>query len=309
PEWDEARLARPFADLETAVLKRRTTTLTRPDNHLLRDLGGYLVALHERRSWDSRADVTWRRLEASLQDLGQGFESMAIVERRERQVPVLVRRGMELRLGELSDGYQAFLVVVFDLLLRYLYLFPLLDDPLQGEALVVIDEVDLHLHPRWQRTVVGQLVELFPRTQFVLTAHSPAVVQGAIDEGFRVTVLCEKEDRATLTELEPPAPEHLRGAEIGSLWVDEGLFAVPSRYSRRVEAQEEEARRLREKIEAGEATEADRRQLISLLEELEVLQADDEKRRSQGPLLSELAKAQIGFLRQLDGMIQGGGKA
>ena len=53
----------------------------------------------------------------------------------------------------------------------------------------VVDEVDLHLHPSWQRTVAAQLMELLPETQFILTTHSPSVVQGAIDRNQGVVSL------------------------------------------------------------------------------------------------------------------------
>ena len=65
-------------------------------------------------------------------------------------------------------------------------------DPMRRPATVVIDEVDLHLHPRWERNVVRQLGKLFPETQLILTTHSVAVVQGAIDYGHEVLVFREK---------------------------------------------------------------------------------------------------------------------
>src|SRR5262249_61761394 len=104
-------------------------------------------------------------------------------------IPKIIRRGVHLGINELSDGYQAMLVILFDLILRYAYLFPTLDKRLEGTATVIIDEVDLHLHVRWQRTVLRQLTTLFPGTQFVVTTHSPAVVQPAIDDGHPIIVL------------------------------------------------------------------------------------------------------------------------
>lgn len=54
---------------------------------------------------------------------------------------------------------------------------PELDDPLQGKGVVLIDEVELHLHPKWQREIVEKLRGTFPCMQFILTTHSPFVVQ------------------------------------------------------------------------------------------------------------------------------------
>lgn len=58
---------------------------------------------------------------------------------------------------------------------------PSLPDPLQGRGIVMIDEVDLHLHPRWQAGIISRLRSAFPNCQFILTSHSPLVVSNAPD--------------------------------------------------------------------------------------------------------------------------------
>ena len=58
---------------------------------------------------------------------------------------------------------------------------PSMNNPLHGDGIVLIDEVDLHLHPRWQRSLIRQLSETFPNCQFVLTTHSPLVISDAKD--------------------------------------------------------------------------------------------------------------------------------
>ena len=91
-----------------------------------------------------------------------------------------VRRGSEF--SQLSDGERGILALVLDLTRRLAQANPHLDDPAaEAEAVVLIDEIDLHLHPTWQRTIMAYLSERFPRTQFVVTAHSPLVVQAASD--------------------------------------------------------------------------------------------------------------------------------
>jgi len=56
-----------------------------------------------------------------------------------------------------------------------------LDDPLSdADAVVLIDEIDLHLHPKWQRQIVRNLTRVFPRCQFIATTHSPQVI-GEVD--------------------------------------------------------------------------------------------------------------------------------
>ena len=68
---------------------------------------------------------------------------------------------------------------VVDLASRLFERYPQSDNPLAEPAVVLVDEIDLHLHPRFQRILMEYLTELFPRTQFIATAHSPLVVQAA----------------------------------------------------------------------------------------------------------------------------------
>ena len=77
----------------------------------------------------------------------------------------------------LPDRTERTLGLVIDLSSRMAMANPHLDDPLAAEAVVMIDEVDLHLHPEWQRRVVGDLLVTFPNTQFIITTHSPFIVE------------------------------------------------------------------------------------------------------------------------------------
>lgn len=85
--------------------------------------------------------------------------------------------GETLDVMQLSDGYKTLLGLVIDLGIRMGLANPHLDNPLTAQAVVMIDEVDLHLHPSWQRRVLGDLLRTFPNTQFILTTHSPFVVE------------------------------------------------------------------------------------------------------------------------------------
>lgn len=121
-------------ELAHGALERRTTTLSRPDGRLLRDLSRYLVAIHEARSSDPGMQTIWERLQRSLPALQQSLERIEMVRGEMAYIPMIIRRGVRLGLHELSDGYQAFLVILFDLILRYAYLFSTLKDPLEGIA-------------------------------------------------------------------------------------------------------------------------------------------------------------------------------
>lgn len=87
------------------------------------------------------------------------------------------KQGQILDLTQMSDGERSLLAMMIDLCRRLVLANPELDDPLQGTGVVLIDEVELHLHPQWQRGIVEKLRRTFPRMQFILTTHSPFVVQ------------------------------------------------------------------------------------------------------------------------------------
>ncbi|MCP9915272.1 AAA family ATPase [Cyanobium sp. ATX 6F1] len=84
----------------------------------------------------------------------------------------------DLELSQLSDGYKTMIGVAIDLSRRMAAGNPDMDNPLESPAIVMIDEVDLHLHPAWQQRIVSDLLKCFPNTQFIVTTHSPIIVEG-----------------------------------------------------------------------------------------------------------------------------------
>lgn len=89
---------------------------------------------------------------------------------------VLRKEGKELPLDTLSDGERGSILLVADLAQRLVTANPGASDPLSGPGIVLIDEIELHLHPRWQRAILPALTETFPECQFVVTTHSPQVL-------------------------------------------------------------------------------------------------------------------------------------
>ncbi len=76
----------------------------------------------------------------------------------------------------LSHGQRSVLFMVADLLSRLEILNPHLADPRQSPGVVIIDEIELHLHPTWQQTIIDSLLKIFPNMQFIITTHSPQVI-------------------------------------------------------------------------------------------------------------------------------------
>lgn len=98
----------------------------------------------------------------------------------------------KVALQDLSDGYQAMLAIVLEILTQAALHGGAVPDPNQLHAVVLIDEIEAHLHPRWQRSVVPLLRKVFPYIQFVVTTHSPLVVASA--EPGEVQVLTVDQD-------------------------------------------------------------------------------------------------------------------
>lgn len=127
-----------------------------------------------------------------------------------------------LRIEQLSDGYKIMVAMVADIASRMAEANPYLPDPLLSTGIILIDEIDLHLHPKWQRRVVAQLNRTFPNIQFILTTHSPVILSGASSIAQIVQLPDVLKDGD-----EYPAPQDLDTMDIGQILLSE-LFGLPS---------------------------------------------------------------------------------
>lgn len=171
----------------------------------------------------------------------------------------------EVPVSELGLGYQSTLAWVVDLAARMMLAYPESDDPLAEPAVVLIDEIDLHLHPRWQRTLLAQLTERFPNTQFIATAHSPLVVQAAPDA--HVAVLRRDGDQVVIDQ-KLPSVRHWRVDQI----LTSELFGLPSARDVSLDARLAERDRL---LAKPTLSAADKARLDALREELGTLPGGD----------------------------------
>jgi energy-coupling factor transporter ATP-binding protein EcfA2 len=89
-------------------------------------------------------------------------------------------------MGNLSLGYQTVLAWTADIAWRLLNHYPDCTNPLVEPAIVIVDEIDLHLHPQWQRAMRAHLTQHFPAVQFIATAHSPLMAQDALETNLAV---------------------------------------------------------------------------------------------------------------------------
>ena len=106
-----------------------------------------------------------------------GFKKLAIKRNPLRMQ--LEKEGKVLNVEQLSQGERDLLALVGDLTRRIVIANPALKNPLLGEGIVLIDEVELHLHPKWQRQMMQLLCTTFPNVQFIVSTHSPQILSEA----------------------------------------------------------------------------------------------------------------------------------
>ena len=97
-----------------------------------------------------------------------------------------------LNVGQLSEGEKCTLALAGDLARRLAIANPGMAEPLNGTGVVLIDEIDLHLHPGWQQEIVHNLLGTFPNCQFIVTTHSPQILTTLRAENIRMLLRDEK---------------------------------------------------------------------------------------------------------------------
>jgi hypothetical protein len=106
---------------------------------------------------------------------------------------------------QLSQGMMSVYAWVGTLLQRMFEIYPSSPDPTREAALVLVDELDAHLHPEWQQQLVGLLKDHFPALQVIATTHSPLVVAGMRAE--EVNIVSRESDDPSIIEIHPPPAE------------------------------------------------------------------------------------------------------
>jgi predicted ATP-binding protein involved in virulence len=126
-------------------------------------------------------------------------------------------------LRDLSFGYQTLTALIVDIAANMMEKYPESENPLKEPAIILIDEIDLHLHPKWQRTVIDKLSKHFPKAQFIATSHSPLIVQAALDKKANI-VVCRKEGDKVVIDNNP---DEVKGWRIDQILTSD-LFELSS---------------------------------------------------------------------------------
>ena len=149
------------------------------------DIENEMRLRHDASDRNPRLQVVRRAVEGFLSALGAGRFSDLRMERFSPDSPsrvakpavlVLEKDGVHLWLDQLSEGERGTILLISDLARRFAEANPAREDPLQGEGIVLIDDLERDLHPGWQRAFLPALCATFPGCQFIVSTHSPQVL-------------------------------------------------------------------------------------------------------------------------------------
>jgi hypothetical protein len=213
----------------------------------------YLAARRGQRSYKQRLQKVKEIIAAILPDVAnaKGIQILGPKVPGKPEEPSGVRFETPygiVPLNGLSLGYQTTLAWTTDLAIRLYERYPDSPNPLAEPAIVLIDEIDLHLHPRWQRQIMEYLTQHFPKIQFIATAHSPLMVQAATDANL---VVLQQQDGQVVIENRPHFVESWRVDQI----LTSELFGITSARSPRIEHVITERNRLLDKLNRNPAEE------------------------------------------------------
>lgn len=127
-----------------------------------------------------------------------GFKNIQV--KRKQLYLEVEKEGVKLDIRKMSDGEKCLFALVGDMARRLAIANPGLDDPLTGEGIVLIDEVELHLHPGWQRTLIPKFTTTFPNCQFIVTTHSPQVLGEVKAENI---IILKQDDQGEIVATNP----------------------------------------------------------------------------------------------------------
>lgn len=226
----------------------------------------WLQQLYLRRLEGSTDDARLERLVLRLLDDGLLPESMRVVKVTSDGLWVRTPDGLELPLQSLSDGYRTVAALVLDLVRQLNNAFGGLQEiagsehvAFAHEGVVLIDEIDVHLHVSWQQRIGFWLKDHFPNLQFIVTTHSPFICQAADPSGL-VRLPAPGED----------APARILDGELFNRVVNgtaddavlTDLFGLETPYSERAVRLREETAELESRA-AGESLSEDERQRLN----------------------------------------------
>jgi predicted ATP-binding protein involved in virulence len=165
---------------------RNTSETLFKDDALLQNSSEYFLRLDYETSKSRRGSEELRRVkELLLKVLPNGVQDIRVVKsgRLQREVQVQTTFGW-VKLNDLSLGYKTTIAWLIDFATKMIYYHEKSETPFDQPAILILDEIDLHMHPAWQREIIDNLTKIFTKTQFIVTAHSPLIAQAAFNSNL-----------------------------------------------------------------------------------------------------------------------------
>lgn len=156
------------------------------DDALLQNSSEYFLRLDYETAKSRKGSEELRRVkELLLKVLPDGVQDIQVVKsgRLQREVQVKTAFGW-VKLNELSLGYKTTIAWLIDFATKMIYYHQNSKTPFDEPAILILDEIDLHMHPAWQREIIDKLTRIFSKTQFIVTAHSPLIAQAALNSNL-----------------------------------------------------------------------------------------------------------------------------
>ncbi len=122
------------------------------------------------------------------------------VARKPRLQMKIDKGNMSLNVSQMSDGEKCTMALLGDLARRLTLANPALENPLLGKGIVLIDEIELHMHPSWQRKILSTLKKTFPNVQFIVTTHSP-IILSEVNEDYSLFFMEHEDDNIEVKKL------------------------------------------------------------------------------------------------------------
>jgi predicted ATP-binding protein involved in virulence len=165
-----------------------------------------------------------KTLEAVIDTMMPSFSELLLVDKPTPHFTIK-KNNTQFELDQLSEGERGILALAFDLTRRLTLANPQSQNPIEeGFALVMIDEIELHLHPKWQRQVLRRLTSIFKNCQFIVTTHSPQVIGQAPAENLRLLYLKEEKGKEKICAVTP-----YQALGMDSSWVLQNIMNCPAR--------------------------------------------------------------------------------
>ena len=194
-------IAHDTSSNEAAKKSSRLYSIFNSDGRLLSIEG-------EMRVWEKRQPtIYFSNLKRTLLKVLEGCIGDIFIEPENAKVMYveLDKVGNELppvTFEKLASGYRSIVAMIGDLLIRFYKIYPRETPPEEFAGIVLIDELDVHLHPRMQKKIPGILSKVFPKMQFIASIHSPIPILGAPGNSVFLKVSRTKEEGVTVEKLD-----------------------------------------------------------------------------------------------------------